>query len=202
MAVSRSGILGGTFDPPHLGHLVLAAAARRALALDRVLFVPAGEPWRKSDREIAPAEARRRMVQAAIEPLPWAALSTVELDRSGPSYSVETARELAADGGQWWLILGADALADLPNWHEPAGLLATVRLAVATREASDAGEALPEALLKLAPDAADRIDHVPMPSLAAASTELRQRVREGRATEQLIPQATRWLIDELRLYRA
>ncbi len=195
----RSGILGGTFDPPHLGHLALAAAARRELALDRVLFVPAGEPWRKRDREIAPAEARRRMVQAAIEPLAWARLSSVELDRPGPSYSAETARELAADGGEWWLILGADALADLPHWHEPATLLASVRLAVAARDPLDG---VPAALLELVPDAAARIDRVPMPELAVASTALRARVRDGRATQHLIPDATRRVIDELRLYRA
>jgi nicotinate-nucleotide adenylyltransferase len=199
MAATRSGILGGTFDPPHLGHLVLAAAARRELALDRVLFVPAGEPWRKRDREIAPAEARRAMVAAAIEPLAWAQLSTVELERSGPSYSVETARELAADGGQWWLILGGDALADLPHWHEPAELLATVRLAVAARDDLDA---VPAALLELVQDAAARIDRVPMPALTVASTELRARIRERRATQQLIAEATRAVIDELRLYRA
>ena len=199
MAATRSGILGGTFDPPHLGHLVLAAAARRELALDRVLFVPAGEPWRKRDREIAPAEARRVMVAAAIEPFAWARLSTVELERPGPSYSAETARELAADGGQWWLILGGDALADLLHWHEPAELLATVRLAVAAREHLDA---LPDALLELVPDAVARIDRVPMPALAVASTELRARIREGRATQHLIAEATRAVIDELRLYRA
>lgn len=197
--MTRSGILGGTFDPPHLGHLVLAAAAREALALDHVLFVPAGEQWRKSDREIASAEARRRMVETAIEPLAWARLSTIELERSGPSYSAETARQLTADGGQWWFILGADALADLPHWHEPAMLLATLRLALARRE-SVAG--VPAALLELAPDAAERIDPVPMPELTVASTDLRRRVREGRPTTHLIPQATRRVIDELRLYRS
>jgi nicotinate-nucleotide adenylyltransferase len=199
MAVTRSGILGGTFDPPHLGHLVLAAAARRELALERVFFVPAGEPWRKRDSEIAPAEARRAMVAAAIESLAWTELSTIELERSGPSYSVETAQQLAADGGEWWLILGGDALADLPHWHEPAALMATVRLAVAAREDFDG---VPDALLKLVPDAAARIDRVPMPSLAVASTELRARVREGRSTLGLVPEATRAVIDELGLYRA
>jgi nicotinate-nucleotide adenylyltransferase len=139
------------------------------------------------------------MVAAAIEPLAWAQLSTVELERSGPSYSVETARELAADGGQWWLILGGDALADLPHWHEPAELLATVRLAVAARDDLDA---VPAALLELVQDAAARIDRVPMPALTVASTELRARIRERRATQQLIAEATRAVIDELRLYRA
>jgi nicotinate-nucleotide adenylyltransferase len=199
MTATRSGILGGTFDPPHLGHLVLAAAARRELALDRVLFVPAGEPWRKSDREIAPAEARRAMVAAAIARLAWAELSTVELERPGPSYSAETARELAADGEEWWLILGGDALSDLPHWHEPAELLATVRLAVAARDDHDG---VADALLELVPGAAARIDRVPMSSLTVASTELRARVREGRSTLGLVPEATRAVVDELGLYRA
>jgi nicotinate-nucleotide adenylyltransferase len=203
MVATRTGILGGTFDPPHLGHLVLAAAARRALGLDRVLFVPAGEPWRKQDREVTPAEARLRMLQAAVASLPWAEVSAVELERPGPSYSAETAQQLAVEGEGWWLILGADALSDLPHWHEPQTLLATLRLAVAGRDGlDDALEGVPEALLELVPDAADRIDRVPMPALRIASTDLRATVREGGATGHLVPQATRRVIDELGLYRA
>src|SRR5262245_14582205 len=133
----HTGVLGGTFDPPHLAHLVLAAAARRALNFDRVLFVPAGDPWRKADRGVTPAELRVRMVEAAIAPLAWASLSRIEVDRDGPSYAAETMEALAVEGGagdEWWFILGADALADLPHWHEPERLLAASRLALASRD--------------------------------------------------------------------
>ena len=195
----RAAVLGGTFDPPHLGHVVLAAAARRALALDRVLVVPAGDPWRKTDRAISAAEARVRMVRAAVSPLPWAEVSTIEVERGGPSYSAETMAELAADGGEWWFMLGADALADLPRWHEPAALLAAARLAVAARTGE--GVDVPPALRRLAPDVESRIDAVPMPALDVSSSDLRQRVRVGRPVVVLLPAGVRRVIDELGLYR-
>lgn len=194
----RTGILGGTFDPPHLGHLVLAAAARRALNLDRVVFVPSGESWRKQEQAISPADARVRMVRVAVATLPWAEVSTVEVDRAGPSYSLETVQALTSEGGDWWLIIGADALEDLAQWHEPAQLVAAVRLAVASR--GGAAATAPAELTALAPDVAAQIDAVPMAELRVASTDLRERVRGGRPTETLLPQAVREVIDELGLY--
>jgi nicotinate-nucleotide adenylyltransferase len=192
---------------------VLGASARRALELDRVLFVPAGEPWRKQQRPqgqaISPAAARVRMVEAATEALSWAEVITIEVERPGPSYSLETVQALADDGGdndQWWLVIGADALEDLPHWHEPARLVAAVRLAVASRGGVGAGVLgvlrAPAELTALAPDVTTRIDAVPMPALRVASTDLRDRVRGGRSTEVLLPQAVREVVDELRLYRA
>lgn len=198
----RTGVLGGTFDPPHLAHLVLGAAARRALHLDRVLFVPAGEPWRKADRGVTPAEVRVRMVEATIAPLPWAALSRIEVDRAGPSYAAETMEALAVEGepsDEWWFILGADALADLPHWHEPDRLLAAARLAVAGRP-SEAQDVPAEVLVRF-PGIEARIDHVPMPPLDVSSTDLRARVREGRSTAWLLPEAVRAILDRERLYR-
>ncbi len=198
----RTGVLGGTFDPPHLAHLALATAARRALHLDRVLFVPAGEPWRKADRAVTPAEVRVRMVEAAIAPLAWAALSRIEVDRAGPSYAAETMEALTAAGGtgdEWWFILGADALADLPHWHEPERLLAAARLALASRD-PEAPAVAPEVLVRF-PGIEARIDHVPMPPLDVSSTDLRARVREGRSTAWLLPEAVRAILDRERLYR-
>jgi nicotinate-nucleotide adenylyltransferase len=203
----RTGILGGTFDPPHLGHLVLGAAAWRALDLNRVLFVPAGEPWRKQREQsqgeaISPAAARLRMVEAATAALPWAEVSTIEVDRAGPSYSLETVQALAAgdsDGEHWWLVVGADALEDLPHWHEPVRLVAAARFAVASRDGVLAGA--PAELAGLVPDIAGRIDAVPMPDLSVASTDLRDRVRGGRPTDVLLPQTVREVVDELGLYR-
>ena len=200
----RVGVLGGTFDPPHLAHLVLAASARQALDLDRVLFIPAGEPWRKAEREVAPAEARLRMVEAAVADVPWAAVSAIEIERSGPTYTCETLEQLAAgEGGEWWLLLGEDALHDMPHWHEPARILAVARLAVARRrgDSQPVGEVATPELRALLPGVEERIDIVPMPLLEISSTALRERVREGGSTEFLLPAAVRAVIDELGLYR-
>jgi nicotinate-nucleotide adenylyltransferase len=195
----RIGVLGGTFDPPHLGHLVLAASARHSLALDRVLFVPAGIPWRKADRTVTPAPLRMRMVEAAIAGLEWAAVSTIEVDREGPSYASETMRALVnSQNGQseWWFVLGADALADLPNWHAPEGLLAVARLALAQRDE----EGLSAEIRTRFPGIEKHVDPVGMPALAVSSSDMRERVRDGRPTDLLLPGTVRTVIDDLGLY--
>jgi len=195
----RIGVLGGTFDPPHLGHLTLAAAARRALKLDRVVLVPAGEPWRKADREVTPAATRLQMTEAAAAPFDWIDVSDIELRRSGPSYSAETLEELAADGGEWWFIVGADALADMPQWHEPARVVAAARLAVAAR--GHVSTSAPATLTKVVPAIEQRIDPVPMPWLTVSASELRQRVHEGGSTDLVLSSAVLQVIDEAGLYR-
>lgn len=201
--MSRVGVLGGTFDPPHLAHLVLAAAARRALRLDRVVLVPAGQPWRKADRAVTPAALRLRMIEVAVRAtLPWAEVSAIEVERGGPTYTVETLEALAAQqpGSEWWFVLGADALADLPNWHEPERLVARARLGLAQRALAP-----PEAPgfpgLPELPGLAERLDVVSMPPLTIAASELRRRVRRGLSTAPLLPAAVRRLVDELGLYR-
>lgn len=195
----RTGVLGGTFDPPHLGHLVLGAAARRSLSLDEVVFVPAGEPYRKADRELASTAARLRMVRAAIAPLAWARVSSVEIDREGPSYSWQTMVELSRDGGDWWFIMGLDALADLPNWDHPARLPAVSRLAVAARPPQPAH--VPEAVQAAVPGIEDRTDYVAMPDLHISSTDLRRRIEAGRRPEILLPEGVRTIIEAEGLYR-
>ena len=199
MGAVKVGVLGGTFDPPHLGHLVLAAAARRALGLDRVLLVPAGDPWRKNDETVSPADLRVRMVRAAAERASWLEVCTLEIERRGPSYSAETLVQLAAIGGEWWFILGADALADMPSWHEPARLTAAARLAIASR-GEDGIEVSPP-LEEVVPGVKERIDLVEMSELRVSSTDLRVRVRDGRPTEVLLPDAVRRVVDEAGLYR-
>ena len=197
--MSRVGVLGGTFDPPHLAHLVLAAAARRVLQLDRVVVVPAGDPWRKADRTVTPTALRLRMVETAVAgTLPWAEVSAIEVQRDGPTHTIETLEALAARDpkAEWWFLLGADALADLPNWHEPSRLVARIRFGLAQRPGEASGDAL-EAL----PGLAERVDLVPMPGLAIAASDLRRRVRLGMPTEPLLPAAVRRVIDELGLYR-
>lgn len=174
----RFGLLGGTFDPPHAAHLALAEAARASLLLDRVLFVPAGDPWRKAGRAITPSAARLEMVRALVEGIPWAEVSTVEVEREGPSYTADTVEALAAArGGAWWVILGADAFADLEHWKDPARIVAAARLGVAARPGSRV-EVSP-ALRALVPGIDARIDRVEMTEVDLSSTGVRTRLRAG-----------------------
>ena len=198
-AQARVGVLGGTFDPPHLAHLVLAAAARRVLRLDRVVFVPAGDPWRKADRAVTQAQTRLRLVEAAAAALPWAEVSAIEVDRDGPTYTLDTFEELATaePAAAWWFLLGEDALADLPHWHESERLVERVHFGLAQRPGAEPAAATLEAL----PGLADRVDLVPMPALDVSASELRRRVARGEPTTPLLPGAVRALIDELGLYR-
>ncbi|MDP2328708.1 MAG: nicotinate-nucleotide adenylyltransferase [Dehalococcoidia bacterium] len=205
VAGRRTGILGGTFDPPHLAHLALAEAARVALHLDRVIFVPAGDPWRKADREVSPAGARIALVQMAIEPYEWAGLSTVEVERSGPSYTADTIEELVAAGEPdeaWWFILGADALEDMAYWHEPRRIVARARLAVALRPGREDEPLVTEALRAAVPGIDERIDLVPMVPTDLSATAIRAKVAAGESTEGLLDPEVRALIDGLGLYRA
>ena len=195
----RTGVLGGTFDPPHRGHLRLAEAARAQLALDRVVFMPAGDPYRKAGRRVSPREVRLRLVEAAVADLPWAGVSTLEIDRSGPSYTDETLAVLARDGGDWWFIAGADVLRDLPHWRDPRLLVEIARLAVAERP--PAGRVVPEEALRAVPGIEGRIDWLEMVPLDVSSTELRARVRRGADVGEWLPERVRVLIDELGLYR-
>ena len=201
----RIGVLGGTFDPPHLAHLVLAAAARQALALDRVVLVPAGDPWRKAGSGVSPAAERLALTRAAVEGvLPWAEVSEIEVRREGPSYTAETLEELQAEfpGNEWWFILGWDALADLPNWHEPERIIELARLALAQRGGESTDGALPPEAVEALPGLAARVDRVPLPRLDVSASELRRRLRVGEETAPLLPAGVRELIAARGLYGA
>lgn len=198
----RRGILGGTFDPPHLAHLALAAAARDRLALDSVLFIPAGDPWRKADRAVTAGPHRLAMVHAAVADLPWAEVSAIEVERQGPTYTIDTVEALAGPGEHWWFIVGEDALRDLPHWHEPARLLERVRLAVARRDDGRApGPLLTADLLRALPVLADCVDEVPLAPMEISATAIRARIRAGESTAGLLPDAVRAYIDAHGLYR-
>jgi nicotinate-nucleotide adenylyltransferase len=196
------GVLGGTFDPPHLAHLAMGAAARHALSLDRVIFVPAGDPWRKASQPVTPAHVRLRMLRAAVEPLPWAEVSTSEVERPGPSYLSDTlpllAREAGA-GSQWWFILGDDALADLPHWHEPDRIFEVARLALIWRPPGE--PSIPAEVRARFPRIEEALEIVPMPPLDISATDIRRRIHERLSTEVLLPETVRKVIDELGLYR-
>ncbi len=147
----RLGVLGGTFDPPHVGHLGAARGCLSELGLDRVLFVVANDPWQKSPtRAVTPAADRLAMVEAAVAGVPGLAVSTIELDRGGPSYTVETVEALAAAAGgrgepapEQYLIVGADVVATLSTWHRAGELAGLVTLAVVSRPGVKTPTAVP-----------------------------------------------------------
>lgn len=191
----RIGLFGGTFDPVHRAHLALANAAVQALALDEVRWVPAGQPWQKT-REITPAGHREAMLRLALAGEPRFVLDLRELQRTGPSYTVETVRALQAEApdARWFLLIGADQFAGLHTWREWRELLSRVTLAVAARPGASL-EADPEV------QAAARAP-VPLPPMAISSTDIRQRVARGEPIDHLVPAAVAGYIDRQALYRA
>ena len=200
MAAVKVGVLGGTFDPIHLGHLALAEHARRQLDLERVIWVPAGEPWRKRDRTISPGEQRCEMVRLAIAGDATSELSTLEVDRGGPSYSVETLATLARDCPMWEMhfVMGLDALLDLPNWREPERLASLATLAVAVR----GGQRLEAAdLQKLLPGLDGRVVWLDMPDIEVSATDVRRRAGEGASLAGLVPALVERYVLEQGLYQ-
>lgn len=200
----RLGILGGTFDPIHHGHLAIAEAAREALGLERVLFVPARIPPHRTDRPIAGADDRAAMVALAIQANPAFGLSRIELDREGPSFAVDTLRAMAGEAGgdrppDLWFILSAEAFADFLDWREPAGILELSRLAVLPRDGhppADLGT-----IATALPGLADRIRLLDGPRLRLAATEVRSRAARGLSVRYLVPDAVAAYIGDHRLYR-
>ena len=197
----RLGVLGGTFDPPHMGHLILAEEARLALGLEQVLFVPAGNPWRKAGQELSPREDRLAMVRLAVGGNPHFAASTLEIEREGPSYTAETLaalREQLTADSEIFLILGQDSLADLPNWWQPQRIISLARLAVAVRTAWEPAQA--DALETELPDISQRLVWLDMPRIDISSTAVRERVRRGLSIRYWVPPAVEEYIRQHGLY--
>jgi nicotinate-nucleotide adenylyltransferase len=198
------GILGGTFDPIHAGHLALACEARAVLGLDHVLFVPNADPPHKQAQEVSAAGHREAMVALAIGAEPAFRLSRVELDRPGPSYAVDTVAELGelsrAEGRpEPWFILSAEVLDDFHTWREPLRILELCRIAVAPRPGADSlGRAW---LAEHYPGREDRFEFLPGPELDIASTVIRERVGRGQSISGLVPEAVARYIGEHGLYR-
>jgi len=188
----RLGVYGGTFDPPHLGHLVAASDACAALALDRLLWVPSAVHPFKAGRVRTPPELRLEMVRAAIAGDPRFAADDLELRRGGPSYTVDTLRELRARHPQaeLFFLTGADNLAELPAWREPDEVVRLARLVVVTREGG-----------RLPPDADFPAREVRVTRVDVSSTEVRRRAAAGETIRYLVPDAVRALIERHGLYR-
>ena len=197
--VTRLGVLGGTFDPPHTVHLQLAETARAALRLDRVLLIPAGDPWRKRDIPVTAAAHRFAMTAAAVEGRTGLAVSDMEIRRAGPTYTTDTLRTLHSQGyDQIWFILGSDALEDLPQWHDPQQIIAMARLAVAPRPDSTV---LPEQMDRLLPGLAAAVDWLPIDPLAVSASAIREEITAGRPATDRVPPAVLAYIEEHELYR-
>ncbi|MGH9888882.1 MAG: nicotinate-nucleotide adenylyltransferase [bacterium] len=192
------GMMGGTFDPIHVGHLVIAEAVREALALHRVLFVPAGVPPHKPAAEVTPIGHRLAMVRLAIAGNDAFQLSRVEVDRAGPSYTVDTVERLAADA-DLVVILSAETFHELPTWHEPERLFAAARVAVVPREGYPAPD--PSWLATTFPGREDRVTYVTAPHLGLSSTAIRERVAAGRSIRYVVPDAVAAYIADHHLYR-
>ena len=196
----RIGILGGTFNPPHVGHLIAAQEAQLQLGLDRVILMPAGIPPHKLHREHDPgAEHRLAMCRHAIGADERFEVSSLEVDRPGPSYTVDTLEALhtKAPDNELYLIVGGDVAAGLPSWREPERVLSLARLAVAKRRGT-AKTAVDEALAGL--EGGDRAEFFRMPRIGISSTMLRRRAHAGQPITYLVPDAVASYIDEHRLY--
>jgi nicotinate-nucleotide adenylyltransferase len=190
------GLLGGTFDPPHVGHLALAEAALRELDLDRLLVVVVGEATHKSVE--TDAETRFRLAEAAFSGLDRVEVSRHELDRPGPSYTIETARWAAREFGDAVLVMGADEFAEFLSWKDPDAILGHVRVAVAARTGYDR-ERLEgvRARLRLP----DRVSAFRFDPVEAASRDVRSRVLRGENVDDIVAPGALPLVQALRLYR-
>jgi nicotinate-nucleotide adenylyltransferase len=181
----RVGVLGGTFDPPHIGHLIVASEARWQLDLDEVRLVPAREPPHKPEGPWADAERRAGWLERAVAGRPGLVVSRLELERQGPSYTADTLDAMAAaePGVALWFILGADQLLELPTWRDPGRILAAARLAVVPRDGLG-----PEGLGARAEEIAPgRIDWLDVPRIGVSSSMIRQRIAAGQPVTLLIP---------------
>jgi nicotinate-nucleotide adenylyltransferase len=177
--VERLGLLGGTFDPVHVAHLAAASAARDQLQLDRVLVVVAGDPWQKRGRVCARAQDRYDMVAAAIDGVSGLEVSRLEIDRGGPTYTIDTVEALRRDDPEreLFLIVGSDVASSVETWHRPDDLRAAVTLAFVDRE-----DAAPST-----PPPGWRCVRVHMPRLDVSSTDLRRRIAAGESVDFLVP---------------
>ncbi len=202
MDVVKLGILGGTFDPIHNGHLELAQAVAQSLALPMVVFVPVGDPPHKQRQPITPAAHRLRMVELALAERPKFAVSRVDVDRPGPHYSVDTVRLLRGKynvaAEDCYFILGADTLMGLPSWYKPGQLLELCRLAVVHRPGYHPNLSL---LAKRLPGVRAKITWVAMPDVFISATAVRHRVAQGLSIAQYVPARVARYIAQHNLYK-
>jgi nicotinate-nucleotide adenylyltransferase len=190
----RIGVMGGTFDPVHHGHLVAASEVASRFALDEVVFVPTGEPWQKTEREVSPAEDRYLMTVIATASNPRFTVSRADIDRKGPTYTIDTLTEMRAayPDAQLFFITGADALEQILSWHQAAELFEYAHFIGVTRPGYQLnGEHLPRGSVTL----------VEVPAMAISSTDCRARVAAGEPVWYLVPDGVVQYISKSGLYR-
>jgi nicotinate-nucleotide adenylyltransferase len=192
--------MGGTFDPIHHGHLVTAEEALWQFGLDEVAFVPTGQPWMKQDREVTSAEDRYLMTVIATASNPAFSVSRIEVDRRGPTYTVETLEQLQAEAKEpveLFFITGADAMLEIFHWKDPEEVLARAHLIAATRPGYELKRFEAEA-----PSAHPNVSVMHIPALAISSTDIRRRVAEGEPIRYLVPEGVQTYIEKAALYRS
>jgi nicotinate-nucleotide adenylyltransferase len=196
----RIGIMGGTFDPIHTGHLIIAQEAGWQLKLDKVLFIPAGDPPHKQTQKVTPAYHRLEMVKQAIGRVPLFEASTLEIERGGLSYTVDTLTTLGEiyPSADLYFILGADAIAELGNWHKPERILELAYLALAERHGYSISL---DPLTPKFPTLTEKVVRLETPMIEIASHEIRQRVANGAPISYLVPYRVEIYIKEQKLYR-
>jgi nicotinate-nucleotide adenylyltransferase len=201
----RIGVFGGTFDPIHVGHLIVAEQCRELGRLDEVWFVPSARPPHKVDSPLTPLDRRAEMLQLALAGQPRFRLEPIERDRPGPSYTADTLDDLHArySDAELALILGADCLPDLPGWHEPLRIIERATLLIAVRPgfALWSPDQLAQALGLPSPERV-RMQIVNVPLIGISSRDLRQRAAEGQSLLYLVPRAVEVYIKEKHLYRS
>ncbi len=192
--------MGGTFDPIHHGHLVTAEEAFWQFGLDEVAFVPTGQPWMKQDRLVTPAEDRYLMTVIATASNPAFSVSRIEVDRRGPTYTVDTLEELRARADEpidLFFVTGADAMLEIFHWKDPDEVLSRAHFIAATRPGYDLTRFEAEA-----PSAHANVSVMHIPALAISSTDIRRRVAEGEPIRYLVPEGVQTYIEKSGLYRA
>ncbi|HWI43384.1 MAG TPA: nicotinate-nucleotide adenylyltransferase [Nocardioides sp.] len=195
-ARTRLGVMGGTFDPIHHGHLVAASEVQGWFDLDEVVFVPTGQPWQKAERKVSPAEHRYLMTVVATAANPRFTVSRVDIDRDGPTYTIDTLRDLHAERPEadLYFITGADALAEIFSWRDAEELFELAHFVGCTRPGADVD---PEILSRIPHD---RVTMVQVPALAISSTECRQRRMAGQPIWYLVPDGVVQYVTKHRLY--
>ena len=201
-AYRRIGVFGGTFDPIHIGHLILAQEAWFQLRLDRVYLVPAADPPHKQERRLISVEDRIHMAQLATADVDYVRVSRIDADRPGPHYTSDMVRLVQAEAGpntEIYFLMGMDSLRDLPTWHEAAWLVEHARLVALSRHDVELDwDALETAL----PGVRGRVIILDMPELEIASHVIQQRVRNGQPIRHMVPRAVEAYIQKHNLYRA
>ena len=190
----RLGVMGGTFDPIHHGHLVAASEVQSVFNLDEVVFVPTGQPWQKDDREVSPAELRYLMTVVATASNPRFTVSRVDVDRPGPTYTIDTLRDLREQypDADLFFITGADALAQILSWKAVDELFHLAQFVGVNRPGHElSGDGLP----------AERVSLMEVPAMAISSSACRERVRAGEPVWYLVPDGVVQFIAKYRLYR-